>query len=572
MRRVCRLKNVTQVIVGRPTRRWFRDIIEGGSLLNRLVKESTEVDVHVIRQDSPTAYRPSLINEIALYRSRTGPQKYWYTLLFILVTTGICGLAEPYIGYRTVGFLFLIAVILSGIFGSIGVVIFSATLGGLVWDFFFIPPRMTLTIASSEDLILLLSYFVVALFTGFLTNRIRFHEKIIREREERTQVLYQSLQDIASSTEKSVFLVKIAERVGKVINAKCGVFLKSEEGKLLMEFNKAYAYELSDKEQAVADWTFRNQKPAGWSTDTISQSDILFIPLIGTQEIVGVFAIKPNKKSRKLDLEQENLLYSLTRQLGQALERHFFSKRIAEARRLRDSEELHQTLLNSISHEMRTPLTAVLSVAQSLQDAQVQKDAQEVGALAMNLTDAGDRLNRVIENLLDMSRLNSGVLGLRLEWQDLADLVGLTVAKMKTPLRNHKIKTFVEPDLPLLDLDLRLMEHALANLIVNAAMYSDPQTEIKIEVKSKEGWLLLSVEDQGPGIPPEHVPRLFEKFYRIPGSRTGGTGLGLSIVKSIVDLHKGHISVEPVQPHGTRFVISLPIPAQPEKPAPVDKI
>jgi two-component system sensor histidine kinase KdpD len=566
LRRVCRQKNVTQVIVGRPTRRWFRDIIEGGSLLTQLVRESTEVDVHVIRQDGEKAYRPSLINEIALYRSRTGPQKYWFTGWFILGMTALCGLLEPFIGYRTVGFLFLIAVLFSGAFGSIGAVVFSAILSGLAWDFFFIPPRMTFTIGSSEDLMLLISYFVVALFTGFMTNRIRFHERIIREREERTQVLYQSLQDIASSSEKSVFLVKIAERVGKVLNAKVGVFLKSEDGVLQLDTTKPYGLQISEKEMAVADWTFRNQKNAGWSTDTISQSDVLFIPLIGTQEIVGIFAIKPNKKMRKLDLEQQNLLYSLIRQLGQALERHFFSKRIAEARRLRDSEELHQTLLNSISHEMRTPLTAVMSVAQALQDQKVHSNPIEVSNLATNLLDAGDRLNRVIENLLDMSRLNSGVHALKQEWHDLVDLVGFTLAKLKTPLRNHRILTSADPDIPLAFIDLRLMEHALANLIVNAAMYSEPLSEIRVKVESHEGWIHIVVEDNGPGIPAEHLPRLFEKFYRIPGSRTGGTGLGLSIVKSIVDLHKGHISVEAAEPQGARFIIALPKLEQPHLP------
>jgi two-component system sensor histidine kinase KdpD len=566
MRRICRLKNVTQVIVGRPTRRWFRDIIEGGSLLNRLVKESTEVDVHVIRQENAAAYRPTLLNEIALYRSRTGPQKYWYTLMFIIAMSVVCGFIEPFIGYRTVGFLFLIAVLLSGLFGSIGAVVFSAALSGLVWDFFFIPPKLTFLVNSPEDFMLLVSYFVVALFTGFLTNRIRFHEKLIREREERTQVLYQSLQDIANSAEKSVFLVKICERIGKVINAKCGVFLKTEDGKLVLDGSKPYSYDLSDKEQAVADWCFRNQKPAGWSTDTISQSDNLFVPLRGTQEIVGVFAIKPNKKSRKLDLEQENLLYSLTRQLAQALERHFFAKRIAEARRLRDSEELHQTLLNSISHEMRTPLTAVMSVAQSLQDPDVHSKSTEVKALSVNLLDAGDRLNRVIENLLDMSRLNSGVLALKQEWQDLSDLVGVTLAKMRTPLRNNEIVTVVEPDLPLAFIDLRMMEHALSNLLVNASMYSDPGSQITVRLETRHDFVVISVEDLGPGIPKEHLPKLFEKFYRIPGSRTGGTGLGLSIVKSIVDLHKGQIYVEPVEPHGSRFVIALPKLAQPPRP------
>jgi len=566
VRRVCRLKNVTQVVVGRPTRRWFRDLIERGNLLGRLVRESLEVDVHIIRQEGMSLQRPSLMDEVSYYRSKTGFSKYWYTFCLITAVGVVGELSVKFIGYRAVGFLFLLAVIVNGTFGSIGAVVLSAAMSTLVWDYFFIPPKMTFAITNSEDFLMCIAFFVVALITGFLTNRIRFHEMVIREREERTNVLYEVLQDIANATEKSDFLRKVTVRVGSLLSAKCGVILKSAQGQLDFSEQKDYSVTLSEKDQAVAQWCFSNRKRAGWSTDTLSQSSSLFIPLGGISETVGVFIFQPLKVSRKLGLEKDSLLSSIVRQLGAAIERHFLAKRLTETQRLKDSEDLHQTLLNSISHEMRTPLTAILGAASALENDQLTGGAQYVKDVAFGLHEAGDRLNRVVENLLDMSRLNSGVMSLKLEWHDFNDLLSVAVKKLEKSLHHHRLKIDFMEGAPLIKMDYRLMEHAISNLILNATMYAPASTEIKISLKKDDRYLTVSVEDQGPGIPAESIPKIFDKFFRVPGSPTGGTGLGLSIVKSIVELHKGIISMHNNSPHGACFVMELPCLEQPSRP------
>ncbi len=569
VRRVCRTKNVTQVVVGRPTRRWFRDILER-SLLDSLIKESLQVDVHIIRQDGVSHARPNLIDEISYYRTKTGPIKYWYTFCGVSATCILGEALNSFIGYRAVGFVFLLAVIIIGMFGSIGAVIFAASLSALVWDFFFISPKMTLAINNTEDFLMCVAFFVVALITGFLTNRIRFHEKVMREREERTNVLYEVLQDIANATEKSDFLESVTSRVGNLLDANCGVILKSSNGKLEFDQERKYSIHLSEKEQAVAQWCFENRKPAGWSTDTLSQSRALYLPLKGTAESVGIFIFEPLKisRKRKLDLEKESLLFSIVRQLGMSVEKHFLTKRLSENQRLKDSEELHQTLLNSISHEMRTPLTAILGAAYALDDDMQIGSKKYVKEVASDLHDAGDRLNRVIENLLDMSRLNSGVLSLKLEWHDFGDLLSVVVKKLEKPLAHHRLKINSLDDVPLLKIDFRLMEHAISNLVLNAAMYTPPGSEISIIQKRTDTHFILEIQDTGLGIPNESLDKIFEKFYRVPGSPTGGTGLGLSIVKSIVELHKGIISVHNINPQGACFIIDLPLDEQP--PVPVE--
>ncbi|NUM59351.1 MAG: sensor histidine kinase KdpD [Bdellovibrionaceae bacterium] len=569
IKRVCRQKNVTQLIVGRPTRRWFRDVLERGNLLDQMVRNHLEVDIHIIRQEKLHQVRPDLIDEISYYHPKTSLIKYWYTFCYLIGMSMLGAILENFIGYKAVGFVFLLSVIIVGMFGSLGAVILAASMSTFIWDYFFIPPKMTYAINNSEDLLMCVSFFVVSLITGFLTQRIRFHEKTIREREERTQFLYEVLRSIANANEKTDFLNQVITKVGNHLEANCGIILKSTQGKL--EFNEAriYSIRLNEKDQAVAQWCFKNKKIAGWSTDTLSQSRALFLPLSGVSETVGVFVFQPLKKSRKLDIEKENLLFSIVQQLGSSIERHFLNKRLAEAQRIKDSEELHQTLLNSISHEMRTPLTAILGTAAALENEDLIKNPNYIKEISVSLNDAGDRLNRVIENLLDMSRLNSGVLSLKLEWNDFNDLLNVVVKKLEKPLSQHQLKVTFLNELYLAKIDYTLMEHAIANILLNAAMYTPAKSEIKITLKKSSSHFIIEIMDNGPGIPEESMPKIFEKFYRAPDSPTGGTGLGLSIVKSIVELHKGSVKAFNVSSgvsHGACFVIELPLDIQPQAP------
>jgi two-component system sensor histidine kinase KdpD len=322
---------------------------------------------------------------------------------------------------------------------------------------------------------------------------------------------------------------------------------------------------MGENEFAVANWVLENKKPAGWSTSTLSAAPCLCLPMRGNSGLVGVLALYPGVKQGPLSLDQENFLDTMITQVSLALERLRFSEAAHSAQLYETSERLHQTLLNSISHELRTPLTVIIGSATSL--AEKQSPPEYVGAIAKELLGASDRLNRVIENLLDMSRLNSGVMALKLEWHDLQDLMGATVQKLGRNLAQHKFEVEIQPNLPPVLVDFRLLEHALANLILNAAAYSPAGTAIRVVIQlGSPKLLLISVEDQGPGIPAADREKIFEKFYRVPGTPAGGTGLGLSIVKSIVEVHKGRVYVEDAG-LGSKFVIEIPVAEAPPMPA-----
>lgn len=244
----------------------------------------------------------------------------------------------------------------------------------------------------------------------------------------------------------------------------------------------------------------------------------------------------------------------------------YLTKRINEEQRLKDSEALYKTLFNSISHEMRTPLTTLLASGAALNEETILQNPLHIKSVATGIMDAANRLNRIISNLLDMSRLDSGVMSLKLEWHDVDDLIGVVTSKLSQELIKHKLHIQLPEKMPLVRIDFNLMEHALANLISNAIMYTPENTVIFIKVSTSGNYLEISVEDQGPGIPCTDKNKIFQKFYRIPGTPAGGIGLGLSIVKNIIELHDGFITVENLTPQGAKFSLFLPTKNQPRLP------
>lgn len=445
--------------------------------------------------------------------------RYWWTFWIVAALGFVSALLEPYLGYRTIGFIFLLGVLAVGSINSRGPVLFAAALSAVIWNFFFIPPRFTIAISQPEDLILCVCFFVAAVITGSLTSRARENEALATERDTRTQFLYEVLQDILQSSKPEEFLTRISWRVEELLGGKLRI----------LTGNEAHA--------------------AG------SQGKLAF-PIRGRGQTIGRMIYE--NESGKIEPEQHSLLESVAQQIGLALERLHMEQRLRETEKLEESERLHQTLLNSISHELRTPLTALIGFASALEG----KSESATGLLQ-----ACDRLNRVISNLLDMSRLNSGALAINKEWHDVSDLVGVVLKDLHGSLKNHKVSVRVADELPLVEIDFRLMEHALANIVLNAAAYSPAGSTIEISAQTEGGKLSLAIEDQGPGIPEDSLSKIFEKFYRVPGTPPGGTGLGLSIVKSIVEFHQGQIRAEhSAKGNGARLAIALPLGQPPSVP------
>ena len=315
---------------------------------------------------------------------------------------------------------------------------------------------------------------------------------------------------------------------------------------------------VDDKDFSVAMWAFENNRKAGRFTDTLPLASAQFLPLQAPNRTTGVLGIRLRDNGR-LAFEQELLLETYTSQIALAIERELLDEAAQHTAMLQESERLYTALLNSISHELRTPIATITGAAGSLLDPQTSRNGGARAQLAQDISDSADRLNRLVANLLDMSRLESGRLQLKREWCDVGDIIGVTVKRLDAALGNRPVTITLAPDLPLLQLDFVLMEQALVNLLDNATIYTPEGTAIEIDARRGDEVVTVAITDHGVGIGSADVEHIFDKFYRGSGRGTGGTGLGLSICRGLVEAHGGSIGVENVPGAGARFTIRLPI-------------
>lgn len=558
IREISHERNVTQIIMGRPQQDWWSRFKGQGSLLDQLVSRSSDVDVHIIRQKEDTQIRklkwmPPVFD--------TSLASYWYSFCALLGVSFVSGLAAPVIGYRSVGFVFLLSMILIGLVTTLGPVLFSATLSALIWNFFFIPPAMTFAISQPEDVMMCLSYFLVAILSGILADRIRTRDKDLESREKRTRVLYELVREFASAMSVLDVSLAASQSLERIVNGKVKILLTDEDGDLLRK--SVNDIKVDDKDFALALWSFENNRHAGWKTETLSESRCLAIPLKAKERSVGILLFYPRDKG-SLTLDQQHILENVSAQTAMALDRLRLQKSAEKSKVLEASENLHQALLNSVSHELRTPLTAIIGSASAMADKNLVFQEGVRHQLVEDIMDSSLRLNQVVENLLDMSRLNSGALQLKKEWVDLNDFISGMPTKMGRLTAQHKISvvTFAHPIY--VRVDEKLMEHVLMNLLTNAVRYAPPGSTITLSLEDRNG-AVISVKDEGPGIPTSHLKKIFEAFYRVPGSATGGVGLGLAIVKALVEAHGGEVYAQNRESlAGAEFLIKLPYEKPPQ--------
>jgi two-component system, OmpR family, sensor histidine kinase KdpD len=556
--RVARTQNATQIIVGKPAGTGWLEWLRGDRLLRRLARESGDIDLHVVRAEK-TSSAPALRMWHRVFASNL--QQYLFAAGAV-AATGVLNLAlMQFTGPRVPGFAFLLIVVLLALKVGRGPVLLAGALSALAWNYFFLPPRFTFVIANVEDGILFGLYFVVAIVLGQLVARIRLQEEAERRREERATALYEMSRDLAEAGSRDEVVWQLVAQINRSFNTPVAVVLP-ENNKLFAHPDSSLA--LSEKELSVADWAFRQRKAAGRFTDNLPGAEALHLPLATERKVFGILAVGfPDKR---LTLAQRDLLETFARQAALVLDRVELRTAAEQARLLAESEKFSRTLLNSISHELRTPLAASTSAASALAAAGAATPEQR-RALIGEIQEANARLNRVVGNLLDVARLESGQVRPRLDWHDARDLVQTTLRELQRELAAHPVKLDL-PAAPLLvRLDFSLAQHALANLLLNAANHTPAGTPIEVSAQLANDQLALSVADRGPGIPPEWLPRIFDKFFRAPTAPTGGSGLGLTIVKGFVEAHGGTITATNRPGGGVMFTLNFP---QPEKPPAVE--
>ena len=553
--RVARQNQITQMVVGKTRRNW-KSFLYKNTLLDKLFKHSSEIDILVVATESDAKSKKLRLPAKALGINLL--HIYW-GLGIIGCTTFVSVFLSNFVGYHAIGLIYLLAITLSAIYLRLEVVIVMAFLSGSLWNFLFIPPLYTFVIASVEDWIMLMMFFVTATVIGVLTRRLKSKQRILESRETTTTELYDFTKAIATSRDIDSMVKAAVSHLTPVFRTRIGVFLRSvsEVDELLL--HRESSTFLNQKDLGIAKWVLQNERPAGRFTDTLPSSNFYFTPLKTSTGTVGVLAI--DLKDYKTFMYEEKLfLDSFSGQLASGVARERMENALHQARFFEESNRIYNTLMDSVSHELKTPLAVIHGSATALKEDKILNNKEAVSNLVDEIINGSQRMQHLVENLLDINRIETNKLQLKKEPILVSEIVMMAVNKLNTQLKNRVVKIDIEDNLPLLSLDFVFMEQAIRNIIDNACKHTPVNAEIKISVKHVGGMLEINIEDSGMGLPKENPNKVFEKFFRATPAITGGTGLGLTISKSIIDLHGGNIVASNKEAEqGARFTITLPL-------------
>jgi two-component system sensor histidine kinase KdpD len=549
--RVARQNKVTQIVVGKSLRPRWRDFVSGGSLPERLLRAPHPLDLHVVppeRMETDFAWRDWVP------AGSSNVREYAEVVAALAGTTCLAAALVSHLGYGPIGLLYLIVVIALGLRVDRGPVMVAGVLSALCWDFGFIPPAFTFAISTLNDRLLFATYLVAACLTGQLTARVKAQERHERAREERATALLHLTRALGAAENVDDGVFAALRQIDQLFAARSAVLLEDEStGSLVPHYTDSFA--LSEKEIGVAEWAWRAGRPAGRFTDTLPSAEGFHLPLRREDKSLGVLIVRVEPDAR-LSIGQRDLLGSFAAQIALLVERERLRSAEGRTRLLAESERLHRTLLDAVSHELKTPLAVLGAVAENLADAPPELRANLIGELRI----ATRRLVRLVDNLLDQTRLESGALRPHLDWCDAADLVNAAADAVADSLGRHAVELDVPADLPPFRADAALTEQVLANLLLNAALHTPAGTAIYVTagVDGARRRMSFTIADRGPGVPEALRARLFDKFTRGDSAKAGGLGLGLSIVRGFVLAQGGDVAVGANPGGGAVFTVYLP--------------
>ncbi len=548
-------RNVTKIIVGKPARPRWREALFG-SVVEELVRKSGDIDVYVITGDRDQ----SLPKQVYDTKRNVNWSGYLWAMGVIALCTAVDAAIVSGFSQTNLVMIYLLGVILVAARRGLGPSILASFLSVLAFDYFFVNPVLTFAVSDTQYLITFAVMLVVAITISTLTVRIQRQADAARQRERRTAALYAMSRELAS-TPSSKKLVEVATKhIADVVESRVAILLPDVSGKLAPTDG---GFPLDSNERAVAEWALTHNQAAGWGTETLPGSKAIYLPLTASHGTVGVLGVQPSHPSQIAAPEQMHLLETFANQTALAIERANLVEESQRAKVQIETERTRNALLSSISHDLKTPLAAITGAASSL----IDDTTGECRDLALTIAEEADRLNRLIRNLLDMTRLEAGAVEVRKEWHALEEIVGAALTRLDDRLREHPVTTHIPADLPLVPLDSVLIEQVLVNLLENAIKYTPVNSPIEISSGIADSQVLVEVLDRGPGIPPGDEARVFDKFYRARPTG-GGVGLGLTVCRGIVEAHGGKIWAKHRDGGGAAFQFTLPLEGKPPEVKP----
>jgi len=541
--RVARERNVSQIVVGKPesSASWHR------SLAHQLISGSGDMDVCVVRplashdRQAIQTLREPLSTELI--------GEYSWVLVSVFTITSLCWGIVGFTGYMFVALVFLLAVVLMALRVSRGPVLVMATLCALCWNFIFIPPQFTLDIKKPEDWIMFGLFFIVALSMGSLTSQLRAREMAERRRLRQTDALLRVTQSAALAAEPDKGLAAALQTINQLLEVETCLLVRDDQRALPKTARVASAFQPDDREWGVAAWSYTHKQVAGRSTETLPESAATWFPLQTATATMGVMGIRL-ARDRRLDFSTRQMMEAFALQLALVLEKEHFIQAVSQAEMLARSEKLHRTLLDSLSHELKTPIAVVNAAVEGMEGLH-NPYVQEIAI-------ASQRLQRVVDSLLHMTQLESEVLQPHMDWCDLKDVVDAAKRAVGGSLAKHPFRLNLPEGFPLVRLDHALLSQALANVLHNATVYTSEGTPIELNATLQQETLVLGVRDRGSGLPAGMEQKVFEKFVRAEGAPAGGTGLGLAIARGFIHAMNGEITARNHPEGGAEFTLRFP--------------
>lgn len=557
--------NFTQLVVARTHRSRWSELVRG-STAQRIIRRAGDINVHVMGDRTADGARPRRRDRIQTEDtgpSRLDPQTYAGSVVISLCALAV-SLGLRRFGISNVALVFVTGVIVCAIRYGRWPSLFACLLSVLAYNFFFLPPLYTFTIASPENVVALFFFLVVALVASNLAARLRAQVVTARDRAKTTEDLYLFSRKLGGVVSLDDLLWATAFQIASMLKLRV-VLLLPDDGILSVRTGYPPEDVLTEGDLAAAKWCFQNNTPAGRGADTLPGARRLFLPMRTGRGAVGVVGLDRDKPGPMLSPDQRRLLDALTDQAALAIERIHLAQDVDRAKIAAETERLRSALLTSISHDLRTPLASIIGAATGLRSYRGALDEQAQSELVHTIQEEADRLNHFIGNLLDMTRLESGAIAPKLDAVDLSDVVGSALRRAQKVLAQHRTQVDLPVDLPLLKLDPVLFEQVLFNLLDNAAKYAPAGSMIEIRALRDASTVRLDIIDEGDGIPQADLERIFDKFYRVHAGdrRRVGTGLGLAICRGFVEAMGGTIRAgNRPDRAGAVFTIMLPVPAE----------
>jgi two-component system, OmpR family, sensor histidine kinase KdpD len=559
--------NVTHIIIGKSSRApWFE--LLHGSVVHELVRHAGNISVHVIAGDA-TAGEP--IPKKTVVTAPASPtfeiRPYIVALAAVTIALGVSRLIQPYFGIENVDLVFLVAVVVIAVRYGLLPSLAASLAASLCYNFFFLPPLYSFTIAGPKNLAAFVFFILVALLISNLAARVRAQALTARGRSQTTEQLYAFSRKLAGGGTLDDVLWATAFQAASMLKVRV-VLLLPEEGFIAVKAGYPPEDMLDDADLAAATWAWEHDRPAGRGSDTLPGAKRLFLPMRTGRGAIGVVGIDSDKPGPLLTPDRRRLLDALIDQAALAIERVHLVEDLDRAKLTVETDRLRSALLTSISHDLKTPLAAILGAAGAMRDLASALDDKAKADLLGTIVDESERLNRFIANLLDMTKLESGAIKPNTALHDLGEIVATALQRASKILAQHRVELDMAADLPMVEVDAILFEQVLFNLLDNAAKYAQAGTIVRIRCARDQDRLRLDILDEGTGIPADELELIFDKFHRAPkGDQVrAGTGLGLAISRGFVEAMGGTIiSANRQDGQGAVFTITLPIPPATER-------